>query len=239
MKKIAGIIAGIVIAVVIILGVTRADTLILPDNLFSDKKSGEKAAEEDKTNKVSTSKGTIDQSQIDNEDFNKVDDKNIYKMQDTVETRGIQYKVQSFYISKEKGDFDPQPGVWQETCAVDENGNITGAYSYVIVNLEAMNVTDQEQSMSFYSCGLDLLDQEGKRKYSSGYIKRPDGEKIVQSEDMKSAYEYVFQPGEKIDQVLAFAVEDSLLADSKIDFFIWPEGMQGYHTESRIIQMYE
>ena len=56
---------------------------------------------------------------------------------------------------------------------------------------------------------------------------------------MKSAYEYVFQPGEKIDQVLAFAVEDSLLADSKIDFFIWPEGMQGYHTESRIIQMYE
>lgn len=236
-KKIIGFIVCIAMLAVIVLGITRADSIVLPDNLFTNK--GSKEEQSDSAKKISTSKGSIDESQIAETDINKVDEKNVHKMQDVVETRGIQYKVQSFYISKEKGDFLPQPGAWQERCAVDENGNITGAYSYVVISLEVTNIKEQAQTVNFYNYGIDLLDQDGNSRYESGYINRPAGAKLIQSEDLKSAYEYTFQPGETINQVLAIVEADSMLADSKIDFLIWPEGMQGYHTNSRIIQLYE
>ncbi len=77
----------------------------------------------------------------------------LYQIGEEVTFGPYTYKVNSAMESKEKGNF-PAPTDYSKRYTFDENGNITGENSYVVVNITIVNNTKEVKVLYLNSMGL-------------------------------------------------------------------------------------
>ncbi len=77
----------------------------------------------------------------------------LYEIGEEITFGPYTYKVNSAMESKEKGNF-PAPTDYSKRYTFDENGNITGDNSYVVVNLTIVNNTKEVKVLYLNSMGL-------------------------------------------------------------------------------------
>jgi hypothetical protein len=77
----------------------------------------------------------------------------LYEIGEEITFGPYTYKVNSAMESKEKGNF-PAPTDYSKRYTFDENGNITGDNSYVVVNITIVNNTKEVKVLYLNSMGL-------------------------------------------------------------------------------------
>ncbi len=77
----------------------------------------------------------------------------LYQIGEEITFGPYTYKVNSAMESKEKGNF-PAPTDYSKRYTFDENGNITGDNSYVVVNITIVNNTKEVKVLYLNSMGL-------------------------------------------------------------------------------------
>jgi len=100
----------------------------------------------------------IAEEDVDNSDEAKKEESELrlYQIGEEVTFGPYTYKVNSAMESKEKGNF-PAPTDRSKRYTFDENGNITGDNSYVVVNLTIVNNTKEVKVLYLNSMGLGVF----------------------------------------------------------------------------------
>ncbi len=235
-KKIVwGIVAAFMLGVIIIYFIKPGE-IFSSDNIFfsqDDLILGEENTPSEKKEEymLSTDQGAVPEKQVlEGEEI--IPEENYYRMSESPVTRGIQYKVNSWRITKEKGDFIIEPYMkWPEYQQVDENGNMAGSYSYVIIDVTIENVSDSADEVGLMNNYIRIRSQD---KITMEELRTFSG--LDSSRGMQAAL-YPLEPGEKYEGELAYTVSDELLSESSFEYFIRPSGAIGYNEDTRCIQL--
>ncbi|EOS36309.1 hypothetical protein C808_04193 [Lachnospiraceae bacterium M18-1] len=236
LKKIIWGTAALFMLGTIIVYFIKPGELFSSDNIFSaqaDLTSGEEntLAEENKENMLSTDKGMVPEEQVlEGEEI--ISEENYYKMSESPVTRGIRYKVNSWRVTKEKGNFIIEPYMkWPEYQQADENGNMAGSYSYIILDVSIENVSDSVDEVDLMNNYIRIRSQD---KITMEELRTFSG---LDSGRGMLAATYPLEPGEKYEGELAYTVSDELLQDSSYEYFIRPSGIIGYNEDTRYIKL--
>lgn len=221
------------IAVVFMLGVIliyfmKPGELFSSDHVFS-KHNDRITEEENEELMISTDKGIVPEKQLlEGEEI--IPEENYYKMSESPVTRGIQYKVNSWRITKEKGDFIIEPSMkWQQYTQLDENGNMVGEDSYFIIDVSIENVSSHTCEVCLINNHIRIRSQNKIRMEELRTFSGWDSSKG------KMVAIYELKPGEKYEGEIAYIVSDELLQEASFEYFIRPSGAIGYNEDTRCI----
>ena len=131
----------------------------------------------------------------------------LYQIGEEITFGPYTYKVNSAMESKDKGNF-PTPTNWSETYTFDEDGNITGDNSYVVVNLTIVNNTKEAKVLYLNSMGLAV--------YKNNNTNECDYSECVSSSKLegygrKDYFRTEFEPSVEYTYDLIFIIPDESL----------------------------
>lgn len=239
-----------IILIVAMLGVimvyfTKPGSMYSENNIFKNK--ADKNTYENADENIVMDNSQEKQASVEENDPNKpelgeewIPEENKVNMPQSVETHGLDYNVNSVRVTKEKGDFLIEPYMkWTEYQSVDEMGNMTGEYSYAIVNVTIRNISDTPQKLYLMNIHLQIRDQEGKTKYRlKGEMSEVRTFSWLDSSKGHTAATFELAPGESYEGELAFTESDEMLKDGKLELVIKPSAMYDYNEDTRVIRMY-
>jgi len=135
----------------------------------------------------------------------------LYEIGEEITFGPYTYKVNSAMESKDKGNF-PTPTNWSETYTFDEDGNITGDNSYVVVNLTIVNNTKEAKVLYLNSMGLAV--------YKNNNTNECDYSECVSSSKLegygrKDYFRTEFEPSVEYTYDLVFIASDESLKNNK------------------------
>ncbi len=135
----------------------------------------------------------------------------LYEIGEEITFGPYTYKVNSAMESKEKGNF-PAPTDYSKRYTFDENGNITGDNSYVVVNLTIVNNTKEVKELYLNSMGLVV--------YKNNSTNECDYSECVSSSKLdgferKDYFRTEFEPSVEYTYDLIFIIPDQSLKTNK------------------------
>jgi len=135
----------------------------------------------------------------------------LYEIGEEITFGPYTYKVNSAMESKEKGNF-PAPTDYSKRYTFDENGNITGDNSYVVVNLTIVNNTKEVKELYLNSMGLVI--------YKNNSTNECDYSECVSSSKLdgferKDYFRTEFEPSVEYTYDLIFIIPDQSLKTNK------------------------
>jgi len=131
----------------------------------------------------------------------------LYQIGEEVTFGSYTYKVNSAMESKEKGNF-PAPTDYSKRYTFDENGNITGDNSYVVVNITIVNNTKKDKVLYLNSMGLAV--------YKNNITDECDYSECLSSSKLdgfkrKGYFRTEFEPSVEYTYDLVFIIPDESL----------------------------
>jgi len=135
----------------------------------------------------------------------------LYQIGEEVTFGPYTYKVNSAMESKEKGNFHA-PTYYSKRYTFDENGNITGENSYVVVNLTIVNNTKEVKVLYLNSMGLAV--------YKNNNTNECDYSECLSSSKLdgfgrKDYFRTEFEPSVEYTYDLVFIIPDESLKTNK------------------------
>ncbi len=123
----------------------------------------------------------------------------LYEIGEEITFGPYTYKVNSAMESKEKGNF-PAPTDYSKRYTFDENGNITGDNSYVVVNLTIVNNTKEVKELYLNSGRKDYFSTQLEPSVEYTYdlvfiipdesLKTNEGQLVIRRQDASTEKEY-------------------------------------------------
>jgi len=152
-----------------------------------------------------------DVGNVEKEEEKEESEKRVFQVGEEVTFGPYTYKVNSAMESKEKGNFHA-PTNWSERYTFDENGNITGDNSYVVVNLTIVNNTKEVKELYLNSMGLVV--------YKNTTTTECDYSECVSSSKLegygrKDYFRTEFEPSVEYTYDLVFIIPDESLKTNK------------------------
>ncbi len=131
----------------------------------------------------------------------------LYEIGEEITFGPYTYKVNSAMESKEKGNF-PAPTDYSKRYTFDENGNITGDNSYVVVNITIVNNTKKDKVLYLNSMGLAV--------YKNNITDECDYSECLSSNKLdgferKDYFRTEFEPSVEYTYDLVFIIPDESL----------------------------
>lgn len=225
LKKIVWGIVIIVMLGVIALYFIKPGSVFSSDNIFTNLMGKSETSETDKPeSEKDVSDAGVNAKPQEVLGDSRIPDSNMFAMSDSVVTDGLEYRVDSCRVTKEKGDFTIESYMkWTKEAQADENGNLAGPYSYVILNLTVTNIGDAVDEVSLMNLGLQIRDQSGKSKYEvDGVMAEVRTFSGLDSGKGMGAARFSLEPGESYEGELAYIETDEMLHDSKLELIIDP-----------------
>lgn len=157
---------------------------------------------------------------------------NLRTMDETVEYQGIEYTVNSVEFTKKLGERD-QSLINYFDEERDEDGNLTGAQSYIFINLTIKNVSEERReelvNKDFVRITEDLilLETGAEARYNDN--PQPGSTAF-------DAHHFFLEPGESATFEEIYIIDDEYLTD-ELCFLVGAAGSDGDNARNRFINV--
>jgi len=152
-----------------------------------------------------------DVGNVEKEEEKEESEKRVFQVGEEITFGPYTYKVNSAMESKEKGNFHA-PTYYSKRYTFDENGNITGDNSYVVVNITIVNNSKEVKVLYLNSMGLGV--------YKNNITNECDYSECLSSSKLdgfgrKDYFRTEFEPSVEYTYDLVFIIPDESLKTNK------------------------
>lgn len=197
----------ILIISMLIASVFKVISKVTDGNIWKSEKEVELKSDEDKSlskDKEENVKAIVEESPL-----------RLYKMGEIVKFGDFSYKVSSVRYQKNIDDF-PAPTNW-ESCKYDEEGNIIGEYSYIIVTVSITN--DELESQEIYLNSMNLIVLRNQETRVGDYSECVSASKI-EGYGRKDFFRVKLNPAQEYEYDLVFIAPDTSIANNEAQLII-------------------
>lgn len=160
-----------------------------------------------------------------------LDETQVHDINEEIEVGNMKYKINNVKIQKNLEKFTKDDFTYYtDDEKTDQNGNLTGSFSYIIVNITIKNLLDEDKEvyMNNYFILTTDIDNKFTMPLHSGVPKaffKPQNKN-----EGKSYFKYVFSPGENTSFDLIYITEDDALSKNML-FVISPNKFIGFEQD--------
>lgn len=139
----------------------------------------------------------------------------LYEVNDEVNFGSYTYKVNSVISQKKRGDF-PAP-IYREIYSFDENGELLGEESYILVNISLIN--NEEETSEFYLNTMNLAVLKDVKTRVCDYCECVSATKI-EGYGRKDFFKVELDPKTEYNYDLVFIAPDASIANNEAQLVI-------------------
>ena len=161
-----------------------------------------------------------------------LDETQVHDINEEIEVENMRYKINDVKIQKNLEKFTKDDFTYYtDDEETDQNGNLTGSFSYIIINITIKNLLNEDKEV--YMNNYSVLTTDIDNKFTMPMCIPRAFFKPQNKNEGKSYFKYVFSPSENTSFDLIYITEDDALSKNML-FVISPNEFIGFEQDKEI-----